>query len=159
MLEISGILIAAIAAGAAVYNVSILVKSFKADHDRRRKQATFEYVGDRLREALTTLDEKINFKKLTKDDCIRIFKNTEDSAEIAKYLSVLEHISVGVNRNIYDKDVLYDMASTYIVDIYQKFAPYIKFLRKRLGKTGMNVSQLYTEFEELAAEFEEKHAA
>ena len=155
-LELVGISIAAISAIAAIYNIRVMVISIKKDHDRRSKQATFEYVGEKTRNTLTAIDEILNFKKISSSQCEEIFSNKNKSVEMLRLLGTLEHISVGTNIGVYDKKVLFSMSSSYIVDIYIKVNPYIIFLRKRLDTMEKPAQQLYSEFEKLALEFKEQ---
>lgn len=145
-----------ISALAALYNVRLVAISIKKDHERRSKQATFEYVGENIRNTLTAIDEKVNFKKISNGQCQEIFNSNKESTEMLRLLGTLEHISVGVNTGIYDKETLFLMSSSYIIDIYDKIEPYIMYLRKNLSLMGKPTEYLYIEFEKLATDFKKR---
>lgn len=121
-----------------------LHKTYKADHERRKKQSTIEYtnsVRDKYRTVARKLTEKFGDRVINVDD---IEKN--DRENIKEFLSIMEHLSVGVLTGVYDFQILKRMSGRYLRHMYEKLHPYIIDVRK---KAGPNSNTLYSEFEEL----------
>jgi Tfp pilus assembly protein PilE len=119
-----------------------LYKSFIADHERRKKQATIEYVNsirERYINAINTINERFDSKEF---DAINLNKMTEDDKRhVRTYLSTVEHLAAGVNCGVYDIDILERMGGTGFITQFNKFWPYIKDRRKNYS------SSVYIEFE------------
>ena len=135
----------------AVYNIRLVVQTFKADHERRRKQATIEYVGQILRDARFIIDSHRRSEDLTKEEISALIANPAESAEWRNAIGAFEHLAVGVNSGVYDKDILDRMAGTYITRLFTYVEPYIQVARNDF------YPKAYCEFEALAHELEERH--
>ena len=114
------------------------------DHERRRKQATIEYF-EAMTDRLFDIQAKFN-DKLTKQD-VEI-SNLENYPELLKdataVLSAFERLSVGVNTNVFDFNILNRMAGSYLIFLYTRFSPYIEIIRKDASR-----QKSYIEFERL----------
>lgn len=148
--ELVTITIAIIGTVAAVYNIRLVAQTFKADHERRKKQATIEYAGQILREARFKLDARYRSRILTNEELAKLIDTPEDYAEWRNALGVFEHLAVGVNAGVYDKDILYRMSGSYIIELFSLVEPYVLLKRETLPFA-------YAEFEKLAREFEARH--
>jgi hypothetical protein len=135
----------------AVVALWLVTKTFKADHERRKKQATIEYVGQILRDARYKIDSHRSSEDLTNEQVSALIANPADSAEWRNAIGAFEHLAVGVNAGVYDKDILYRMAGGYITRLFTYVEPYVQAAR------GNNYPRAYCEFEALAHEFEERH--
>lgn len=135
---------------AAVYNIRLVAQTFKADHERRKKQATIEYVGQILREARFTIDARYRSRILTNEELSKLIDTPEDYAKWRNALGVFEHLAVGVSAGVYDKDILYRMSGSYIIELFAVIKPYVLLKREKLPFA-------YAEFEQLAIEFEKRH--
>ena len=132
---------------ATFWQIRIASKSLKADHERRKKQATIEYLNN-----LRTTYRKWNntlIKKYGRDpagmDTIEKIKADGKSWEILKdMLGMFEHLAVAVNSEVFDIDILNKMAGQYLVDVYQRWKTYIDQRRK-----DPNRELVYVEFEQL----------
>lgn len=147
-LQILSHIVAVITALVAIYNIRILVNSFRADHERRQKQATIEYAAHLLRECRAAIDAKYKLKTLSEEDIERIIKTPDEEAELRNIMGAIEHLAVGVNTGVYDKDILYRMSASYIISIYNRMWPFIDYMRNNFSKNA------YTELEHIAKEFE-----
>jgi len=58
----------------------------------------------------------------------------------------VEHLAVGLNSGVYDKEILYRMNGTLMVIMYDRYEPYITLIRK-------DYSSAYIEFENIVTEF------
>ena len=117
-----------------------LRKAYKADHERRKKQSTIEYLS-RIRDIYRPVDrkliEKYGKKALNPEDV-----DKADMADLREFLSVLEHLSVGVNTGVYDIELVNRMSGTFLLETHAKVTPYINFSRKDRGSDS-----IYQEFD------------
>lgn len=135
----------------AIMALWFVTKTFKADHERRKKQATIEYVGQILREARFIIDSHRQSDGLTSEQISTFIASSADSAKWRNAIGAFEHLAVGVNSGVYDKDILYRMAGTYITRLFTYVEPYVQATKKDY------YPRAYCEFEALAHEFEERH--
>jgi len=120
-------------------------KTFRADHERRKKQATVEYLN-KIREQYRTLSNKLIGK--FNEDAINLSKIDDGTRiEIKELLSILEHLSTGVNTEVYDYDIIKRMSGSYLVNRYKQLYPYIDNAQK-------SSRTLYIEFETLCKRIE-----
>lgn len=76
---------------------------------------------------------------------------TDKAKNIRHVLNHWEHISVGIQANIYDEDMLHRAAYNTLVSLHQRAKPFIDRVRSDSGR-----STVYQEVEWLAARWEEK---
>ena len=108
----------------------LLFRSFRADHERRKKESTIEHVR-----SIRTLYRGLSGRLIDKfgEDAINLSQiDAATEREISEYLSIIEHLSVGVNTEVYDFDILSRMSGTYLVRMYFRLAPYIKSQQKQV---------------------------
>jgi len=132
------------------YQLLLVLRTLRADHERRRKQASIEKLGHEYRECRYALESKFGTKHITAEEIVKIASDDEYEANVKRLLGVLEHIAVGVNSGIYDKELVFRMSSGSMIDIYRRMEPFIVHRRN----TGYKWS--YVEFQHLIREFEGK---
>ena len=122
-----------------------LYKTYKADHERRKKQATVEYINS-IRSDYRALNDKLNDKFSTHpikmDEIDDVMKR-----DIKQLLSILEHLSVGVNTGVYDFDILHRMSGSFLVARYHQLHPHI-------SKAQQVNPKFFIEFEQLCNKIE-----
>jgi len=115
--------------------VLLLSKTFKADHERKRKQSTIEYLNT-IRSQYLPLQLKVTrifgFGNNVKID--ELNDDIEDT--IVELLAILENLSIGVNIGVYDIQVVNRYSGDYFINLYNKLQPYIDHLRYRDSKTS-----------------------
>jgi len=125
---------------------------FKADHERRKKQSTIEYINN-VRQLWSLhkskVDEKFGFDALTDKDIQQINSDDELKNPIQALLGQLEHVAVGMNTGVYDKDLLYRMSGAFLMSNYNRFKLFIEEAQKGNPFT-------YIEFQELVFDFQER---
>ncbi|HXU38238.1 MAG TPA: DUF4760 domain-containing protein [Blastocatellia bacterium] len=144
--EIIKICIAGVVAIIALIQLGIGVHSFKADHKRRKKQATIEYMS-KIRDVYTTIDYELlkkYGKVLVETQIKEIFANHEERTKLMKLLGMFEHLAVGANTDVFDIDVLNRMSGAYMIRLFNQYSGYIKQQRKVLKNDS-----IYKEFEDL----------
>lgn len=120
-------------------------KTYKADHERRKKQATVEYINS-IRNDYRSLNDKLVDKYSTRP----VNMNDIDDGtkkDIKLLLSILEHMSVGVNTGVYDFNILHRMSGSYLVGRYYQLHPHI-------SKAQQKNPRFFIEFERLCKKIE-----
>ena len=96
-------------------------RTLKADHERRCLQATIEHVRSirpQWDEYRRWLDTDYGPDGLTSETIAKLDSDNEVRENVRSLLASLEHLAVGVNTCVFDKDLLYRMSGTYMVRIY-----------------------------------------
>lgn len=121
------------------------------DHERRKKQATIEYFESMTTkhfESQAIFNDKMNRADI---DIERLEYNPELLKEATSILAAFERLSVGVNTNVFDFDILDRMAGSYLIYLYARFTPYIEKIRRDATR-----QKSYTEFEQLVQRIKRK---
>ena len=120
-------------------------KTFKADHERRKKQSTVEYLNN-IRDQYRGLTNKL-IKKFG-DEAINLSAIDDTTkVEINELLSILEHLSTGINTEVYDYNIIKRMSGSYLIKRYKQLFPYIDDAQQKSPT-------VYIEFETLCKKFE-----
>lgn len=130
-----------------ILQLFLAYRAFRADHERRKKQATFEFVNvvsERYRNAIESFDAKHGKGKLVDIEQY----DEEDRFFVRSYLSEIERICAGVNSGVFDYDILRKMISTHLRNSHHRFSQYIK------ERQSLNAS-VYTEFDEVVRRLNE----
>lgn len=124
----------------------------EADHDRRQKQATIEYTSN-VRVAWVTarrkLREALGEGKLTHDKVQQIMKQPEIDQQVRDLLGALEELAVGTNIEVFDREVIGMMCSSFLIDMYDDFEAYITASQREQPT-------YYVEFENLVRYLKDK---
>lgn len=127
-------------------------RSALADHDRQKKQATIEVIDGvrpKLRDHYRALQAKFGHEVLSDADAKAIAGNDEARLQARELLALLEHLCLGVNRGVYDKEILFDACGAYLLYIYKMMQSYIEL-------NQIENPKLYTEFQHVAHDFSER---
>ena len=135
--------------GIIIIQLFLAYRVFKADHERRRKQSTFEFVNavsDRYKEALNKFDAKHGFGKL-----VDVSNYTDDDYfSVKSFLSEIERICAGINSEVFDYEILKKMMASELVRNNDRFRQHIVNARREHGNPN-----LYIEFDEVARKIRE----
>ena len=127
----------------------------KADHDRRRMQATIDYLhGLRPRwvVCLATLDGHFNNEtQLSSEQAKEITESADLDRTAREMLFLIEHLAVGANADVYDSEIIYCACGFYLINVHVMMGSYITLMRKKWDN-----DTLYEEFSKLARKFEDK---
>jgi len=138
--------------GVAIWQLLLMKKKFKADHERRKKQATIEFFYLFYKD-LSEILKSINKIFPTVNYVIKVddIKNDSSITEMIKeYLRRITIFGVGVNTGIYDINVLDRIAETNIINSYNRFKEIIKWRRDI-----RNDPTLFADFDKLVSGLEE----
>ncbi|MCL2042653.1 MAG: DUF4760 domain-containing protein [Treponema sp.] len=138
---------AIISHAAIISGVVIALIQLKADHERRKKQATIEFY-QKIRKENTMLLKVIN-EIFTINQVINVDdvegKDNQDILNIIKeYLFYMEMISVGINTNVYSDTIFERISGVSVTRSFYRFREIIYFLRRR-----SNNQAAYKDFEDL----------
>lgn len=107
-----------------------IYKTLKADHERRKKQATFEFINslsDRYRNSLNDFNKRHGMDRM-----VDINDYTEDDILIIRaYLSEMERICAGVNLGVFDYESLRRMMAGGLIKNHNRFSQYIAEAQSR----------------------------
>lgn len=109
-----------------VLQTSVIAYSVKADHRRRKKQITIERLGPLVR--------SLGAKMKSKDPLVE------------QILETLEHECTGINSDVYDIDIFFQMFGPTLPEMYEKLVPHIE--AERISDRGA-----YIELEAVVNEF------
>ncbi len=110
--------------------VKVATKSLRADHDRRKKQATLEYIEchhKSLRDDLHRIQSEL--EKQNKN-LLELIKDKDLEIILKKILGTVAYLAVGSNMDIYDACVIYRSFHRTLFDIYNTTKPYIELKQK-----------------------------
>jgi hypothetical protein len=116
-------------------------RAMLADHERRKKQATFEYVNavaERFRSALNEFDSKHGPKKVVDISDY----DEEDRLMVKAFLNEIEYICAGVNAGVFDLDILNKMMGTSLKSRHHRFNQYIENARKDRATVFIEYSEV-----------------
>jgi len=141
-------IIAMVAALIAIKQLRLMRESIKADHERRKKQATVEFCRS-IRNECAGFMKQIN-EKFPKGKIFNVCDVENDEAIlniIREYLSRMEMLSVGINIGIYDIATFDRMAGASTIRSFDRLKEIIAFRRET-----RKAPYLYGDFEKLTSE-------
>ena len=106
----------------------LLYLALRKDHKRRREQSTIENLGPIVRNARR-----------------RIRQGEKDEKELRSILADLEHGAVGLNADIYDREVFFRMFGPSLVEVYYHLLPVIEISRQRNPKAYYELESVINE--------------
>jgi predicted nucleic acid-binding Zn-ribbon protein len=127
--------------------------SFRADHDRRRKQATIEQMLDVRNEYRDKWDKfrENGEKAISKKEAREIDETPERRKQVEDILSLFEHLSTGVNTGVFDLSLLNRLSGQYIINVFERCQGFIEYVREKDKEEG-KTTRYYEEFYHLVNE-------
>ncbi len=129
----------------------MIYKTYKADHERRKIQSTIEYLH-KIKKLYRPIKKKIN-SEFDRDHIINLIdiKRIENlESKIEEILSVIEHLSVGVNTGVYDFHILNRMSGNYLIKLFEQFSPFINKAQERNKTTYIEFLHVYGELKKIS---------
>ncbi len=124
---------------------------FLADHERRKKQATIEFthtVLERRREVQLMIRDSFGADHVNPTDA-RYADNEDLKRAVARFLNLMERISVGINIGVYDLHAFSRITGRSTIEFFHKLRPIIEHRRKEVGSPT-----LFGDFELMVKELE-----
>lgn len=135
-----------------VIQLIFVIRGQVIDHDRRRKQATIEFVGGvqrLIQEPEDDLDVILGDELLIPSEAKKLFDaQGKEFAMLRAYLNKIEHVATGANANVFDQHLLYRLAGNFLTRRWQRYKNWIELVQAKHGK------KRYCEFQELVELFE-----
>lgn len=145
--ELIKVIILTVTASGALLQIVTITKSFNADHERRKKQATIEYLNN-VREKYTSLTFELINKFGSDPIGVKEVKEIRDDHmlwyKVKFLLGQFEHLAAGVNTKVFDIHLVNRASGSYVIGIFEFFSVYIYETRKM-----SNNNLLYSEYEDL----------
>lgn len=117
----------------ALIQIQIGIRTLKADHERRKKQSTIEYLNNlrtSYRNWNNELIKKFGADPVGTETANKIIEDVESWTILKDMLGLFEHLAVGINTSVFDIDILNKMAGQYLIDVYDRWKVYINERRK-----------------------------
>jgi len=131
----------------AIWQLFVMNKSFKADHERKKKQSTIEFynnIKEKYFESLELIDEKFPNDEVLNINDIR--DNNDLQKAIRNYLYHMEELSVGIEAGIYDIAIFEKISGVYTTRWFERLKEVILYFRK-----NSHNSIAYKSFEDLVS--------
>ncbi|MEL7138399.1 MAG: hypothetical protein AAFP67_05080 [Pseudomonadota bacterium] len=129
------------------YQAYLLYRSVDKDHERRREQATIEYI-DRISRPVQDQQIKLRSKGLPLDGPIRLVDMDEQDRLCAfAILNILEGLATGANEDVFDTEIIEKLSGRFVISTFTRFKELIIEERNVPG-----CATFYTEYEALRNE-------
>ncbi|HYH64364.1 MAG TPA: hypothetical protein VD866_06665 [Urbifossiella sp.] len=143
---------------ATIAAVVYAAKSFTADHERRRKQATMEHLdatSKDIRDAVLASVGPAGTPSLTRENAEAIAADPAQMRVWDTLLAMLERRSLGVNSGVYDFSVMYSMSASFLIEVYARAYEYMAYGRRWAAERKLP-AKYYKEYEDLVEKLHAK---
>lgn len=110
-----------------------------AEHERQKKQSTIEFFN-KINEETSTLRREVRVALDKSPGSIDSF-NTETSQMLRRYLTLMEHFCVGITTGVYDLGVLFLLAGSSIIELYDQIECFIQ--KQRCDRSNATIYAEY----------------
>ncbi|MGW4980589.1 DUF4760 domain-containing protein [Streptomyces mirabilis] len=132
------LLVGAVAFGALAWQLILLSRSTAQDHDRRRKQATMEYLTANMDRRKALFDQGIPIERDHEAIAALVSLSLSGDAEatklIAAYLTTFNFLAVGAQSDAFDRDVIDEAWGGLIISVWNNYRPWIEVQRQEHGE-------------------------
>jgi hypothetical protein len=129
--------------------VHLAARTLREDHLRRKQQATLDYlvrdVRPHWRDDLRTVARDLRGSPGSTTVAEQFAADQPGNAPVAKLLSSVEHMAVGINVGVYDIEVLDRASGRFLIRIFRQFLPYIRTAQAKLPTAYVEFEQMVTE--------------
>jgi len=156
LVEVASNLCICVGVGIAIWQLFVAKKGFKADHERRKKQATIAFyseISEKFRESLKQIDETFPNEGIINVSAVETDSAMKDA--IKNYLSHMEDFSVGINTGIYDIYIFDRMAGVFTITWFDRLREFIAHSRHKFDSLGHLRPHTYGDFEALVSRLKE----
>ncbi|MFC8274650.1 DUF4760 domain-containing protein [Streptomyces sp. NPDC057271] len=150
--------VSVVAFGALAWQLLMLSRNTAQDHDRRRKQATMEYLTAIMERRKELYDAGIPDERdhVAVSALVSLSLSGDAAATklITSYLSALNYLGVGTRSDAFDRAVVDQAWGGLIIAVRDNYAPWIEAQRQAHGEP-----RLYEDLQWLAGEMTPRRAA
>ncbi|MCH5676553.1 DUF4760 domain-containing protein [Streptomyces gilvus] len=139
--EYSSLTLGLVAFAAVVWQLRMLSRSTDQDHDRRRKQATMEYLTANMDRRKALFDQGIPAERDRRGiaDLINLSLSGDDHAtkQITAYLTTYNFLAVGAQADAFDQEVIHEAWGGFIIAVWNNYRPWIEAQREKHGEPSV----------------------
>ncbi|MFF4020190.1 DUF4760 domain-containing protein [Streptomyces sp. NPDC001843] len=132
------LLVSVVAFVAVAWQLVLLSRSTKQDHDRRRKQATMEYLTANMDRRKVLFSEGIPTERDEAAIAASIDRALSGDGHTTKlitaYLTTFNFLAVGAQTDAFDRDVIDEAWGGIIISVWNHYRPWVEAQRKRHGE-------------------------
>lgn len=128
-------------------------KAMDKDHERRKKQATFEAMQVIRSNTSDQLERSI--RKQVNDHTNWAKVPEQLRSETREVLSGFERFAVAVNTGVYDIEIVDRTMGSYLMKLWQSYDEYVAYVRKKVPDAN---KKYYCDLEELVKNIEKRRA-
>lgn len=117
-----------------ILSIAVMRRVAIADHSRRRKQSTLEYLHDlrpQWRDSYRVLFNRFKEPQLSSAHAREIMDDDELRQHANEILSLVEHLSVGINTDVYDRDIVEQACGSYLINLRMMMGSFIRLAQER----------------------------
>ncbi|MFJ5260931.1 DUF4760 domain-containing protein [Streptomyces sp. NPDC088387] len=147
-----------IAFGAVAWQLMMLSRSTERDHDRRRKQATMEYLTANMDRRKVLFDDGIPYERDHAAIEALIGRSLSGDAAATKlitsYLTTYNFLGVGAQSDAFDRQVIDEAWGGLIISVWNNYRPWAEAQRLLHGEP-----RLWTNLQWLASQMTPRRTA
>jgi len=120
-----------------VHQLKLALLESEREHTRRQNEMTlnaYNSVRGDLRESIKRVRNELNledmFDTFTKEHLELIKSNKQLRNDVAKMLGFLNKFAVGIKYDVFNIELVNDLAGKLFIQTYKQFNPYIDWVRK-----------------------------
>lgn len=132
------LVVSVVAFAALAWQLLMLSRSTGQDHDRRRKQATMEYLTANMERRKALFDEGIPHERdheaITALISLSLSGNDQATKLITAYLTAFNFLAVGAQTDAFDREVIDEAWGGIVISVWTNYRPWIEEQRRRHGE-------------------------
>ncbi len=120
-----------------VRQLNMSLAESERDHLRRQKEMTlnaYNSIRSDLRRSIRNIRHTLNledmFDQFKREHLNSILEDKQLRHEVVKMLGLINKFAVGVKHDVFNIELVNDLAGRLFVETYSQFEPYIKYIRK-----------------------------
>ncbi len=130
--------VSVIAFGALAWQLLLLSRSTAQDHDRRRKQATMEYLTANMDRRKELFDEGIpnerDHEAIAALISLSLSGDPQSTKLITTYLTTFNFLAVGAQTDAFDRRVIDEAWGGLVIAVWNSYQPWIEAKRQEYGE-------------------------
>ncbi|WP_393084021.1 DUF4760 domain-containing protein [Streptomyces sp. LN704] len=132
------LLVSVVAFGAVAWQLLMLSRGTAQDHDRRRKQATMEYLTANMDRRKALFDEGIPNERdhgaITTLVGLSLSGDDRATKLVASYLTTFNFLAVGAQTDAFDRHVIDEAWGGLVISVWNNYRPWVEEQRRRYGE-------------------------
>jgi len=121
-----------------VRQLKLSLEESEREHTRRQKEMTlnaYNAIRGELRRSIRNIRNRLGiedmFDRFTKEHLDKILTDKELRHEVIKMLGMINKFAVGVKHDVFNIELVNDLAGRLFIETYYQFEPYIKHVRQK----------------------------